>query len=416
MMIPVDRKSERLRTAILNNNLDDVKEIIEWDTNLLNTDLRPEPDEFTNGYPLVIAAERNFTDIAKFLLSKGADPDSRSTLGVNPPEFGLGLYHAVLNENYTLANSFLDYGADPNSFPYCNQSTIEVCFYAARKEGISAQAIRHAYARWLPDSQEKPNVKVADLIGDNRHDVVAIFARLVDLGGIPQLGALVREGQDSLVYDILRHSAYKDGSPHDHPNATVLENIVGSARWHGYPEILIEIMEKYPIYFDYSVIIETIECAIHSHNRDGDFKDYRRIISRQLKELVDKGLMKKAIADAGFNPIYTMATGFIWHENYGYRASIADPECYINLGELFWSYELVDVNSRPPNCTDTPLTAAIRRGNHPGISVFIEWLLQKGANSEIKCRNGRKPIEIAEEMNNQEIVRILIDRNKSRLF
>ena len=47
-MKPVDRKREILRTAILNNNLDDVKEIIEWDANLLNADLRPEPDEFTN--------------------------------------------------------------------------------------------------------------------------------------------------------------------------------------------------------------------------------------------------------------------------------------------------------------------------------------------------------------------------------
>ena len=410
MMIPVDRKSERLRTAIQNDNLDDVKEIIEWDTNLLNTDLRPEPDEFTNGYPLVIAAERNFTDIAKFLLSKGADPDSRSTLGVNPPEFGLGLYHAVLNQNYTLANSFLDYGADPNSFPYCNQSTIEVCFYAARKEGISAQAIRHAYARWLPDSQEKPNVKVADLIGDNRHDVVAIFARLVDLGGIPQLGALVREAQDSLVYDILRHSAYKDGSPHDHPKATVLENIVGSARWHGYPEILIEIMEKYPKYFDYSVIIETIECAIHSHNRDGDYKDYRRIISRQLKELDDKGLMKKAINDAEFNPIYTMATGFIWHENYGYRAKISDPECYIDLAELFLSYGLANVNFQDSKSGETPLIAAIKRGNHPGISVFIKWLLKNGADINVGFINVRKALEVAEEMGFLNIVQMLKDK------
>lgn len=410
MMIPVDRKSERLRTAIQNDNLDDVKEIIEWDTNLLNTDLRPEPDEFTNGYPLVIAAERNFTDIAKFLLSKGADPDSRSTLGVNPPEFGLGLYHAVLNQNYTLANSFLDYGADPNSFPYCNQSTIEVCFYAARKEGISSQAIRHAYARWLPDSQEKPNVKVADLIGDNRHDVVAIFARLVDLGGIPQLGALVREGQDSLVYDILRHSAYKDGSPHDHPKATVLENIVGSARWHGYPEILIEIMEKYPKYFDYSVIIETIECAIHSHNRDGDYKDYRRIISRQLKELDDKGLMKKAINDAEFNPIYTMATGFIWHENYGYRAKISDPECYIDLAELFLSYGLANVNFQDSKSGETPLIAAIKRGNHPGISVFIKWLLKNGADINVGFINVRKALEVAEEMGFLNIVQMLKDK------
>ena len=410
MMIPVDRKSERLRTAILNNNLDDVKEIIEWDTNLLNTDLRSEPDEFTNGYPLVIAAERNFTDIAKFLLSKGADPDSRSTLGVNPPEFGLGLYHAVLNENYTLANSFLDYGADPNSFPYCNQSTLKVCFYAARKEGISAQAIRHAYARWLPDSQEKPDVKVADLIGDNRHDVVAIFARLVDLGGIPQLGALVREGQDSLVYDILRHSAYKDGSPHDHPKATVLENIVGSARWHGYPEILIEIMEKYPKYFDYSVIIETIECAIHSHNRDGDYKDYRRIISRQLKELDDKGLMKKAINDAEFNPIYTMATGFIWHENYGYRAKIAYPECYIDLAELFLSYGLANVNFQDSKSGETPLIAAIKRGNHPGISVFIKWLLKNGADINVGFINVRKALEVAEEMGFLNIVQMLKDK------
>lgn len=410
MMIPVDRKSERLRTAIQNDNLDDVKEIIEWDTNLLNTDLRPEPDEFTNGYPLVIAAERNFTDIAKFLLSKGADPDSRSTLGVNPPEFGLGLYHAVLNQNYTLANSFLDYGADPNSFPYCNQSTIEVCFYAARKEGISSQAIRHAYARWLPDSQEKPNVKVADLIGDNRHDVVAIFARLVDLGGIPQLGALVREAQDSLVYDILRHSAYKDGSPHDHPKATVLENIVGSARWHGYPEILIEIMEKYPKYFDYSVIIETIECAIHSHNRDGDYKDYRRIISRQLKELDDKGLMKKAINDAEFNPIYTMATGFIWHENYGYRAKISDPECYIDLAELFLSYGLANVNFQDSKSGETPLIAAIKRGNHPGISVFIKWLLKNGADINVGFINVRKALEVAEEMGFLNIVQMLKDK------
>ena len=62
----IDTKSPWIHYDIHNGipGLDDVKEIIEWDTNLLNTDLRPEPDEFTNGYPLVIAAERNITDIA----------------------------------------------------------------------------------------------------------------------------------------------------------------------------------------------------------------------------------------------------------------------------------------------------------------------------------------------------------------
>ncbi len=400
---------EKFYAAVSSNDVAEVTRMLAEDASLANADLRPETerDEFTHGFPLVIAAGENFLELALVLLAHGADPNSRSTAASDPPEYGMPLHHAVRHRNYSLAHSLLDGGGDPNSFPHCDQSTIEVAFYLARENGISYKAVRQAYIDWLPPDQTDSKLTVRSLIGVHPNESVRMFARLVDLGGSPQLGALVREGFADLIEEILHHSASKPGSPHDHPKGTTFENILGSARWHGYPDIIISMMKNYPQYFDYDVLIETIKCAVISHNRDGHYRDYRRIIATQLEELASRGLIHRAIRDAEFNPIYMMATGFTWHENYGYRAPIAAPDCYIDLAQLFTSFGLADVNYQHPEPLESPLLAAVKRGHHPGISVFIEWLLEEGADMCPDSTAEMSAIEIAKERGYEEIANML---------
>ena len=126
--------------------------------------------------------------------------------------------------------------------------------------------------------------------------------------------------------------------------------------------------------------ISTIGVAIGSHNRDGDYSEYREIIVIQLEHLKSHGDLQKAQKDPGFKPLHHIATDFTWHENYGFRADIAKPECYIDLADLFVSWGFDDINYRHSKTGHSPLSAAVKRGHHPGIATYIRWLLDKGAD------------------------------------
>ena len=114
--------------------------------------------------------------------------------------------------------------------------------------------------------------------------------------------------------------------------------------------------------FVYQSALDTIGVSISSHNRDGCYQEYREIIVMQLEWLKSRDEVAKAQADSAFQPLYQIATSFTWHNNYGYRAAIAKPECYIDLAELFVSLGFTGIEHRDKKTGHSPLSAAVKRG------------------------------------------------------
>ena len=316
-------------------------------------------------------------------------------------------FAAAEHRNYRLANVLLDHGATPNSYPNCDKSTIERMFYQARDAGISDAVVRRSFAKYLPDQDDLESQTTTDLAGKNAAEAIKLFARMVDLGGQPPFTALVRQGFDDLLFEIIDNSQDQDGTPHDHPNSKVLDNIAGAARWYGYPQLVRRLMEHPSYQYDYGNTLGTIGVAIGSHNRDGDYSKYREIIVMQLEALKANGDLEKAQQDPEFKPIHQLGTDFTWHENYGYRADIAEPECYIDLAELFVSWGFDDINHIDRKTKHSPLSAAVKRGHHPGIATYVRWLLDKGADLRVSDPDEVNPIAIAKETGLAEIQQIL---------
>ena len=404
-----DGVREYFHAALLEGDIARVDEMLQKTPLLANSDLRSVEarDEFTDGYPLVIACRLEDTAMATTLLEAGAEPDAPSTSASAPPEHGMPLYLAVFQQNYPLANMLLDRGADPNGYPYCNQSTMEIAFYAARQQGISGRMLRRSCSEWLPDKDVLRRDSARSLLVGAPSDSVRLFARLIDEGGVMAMSAVLREGGHELLAEIVAHSADAPGSRHDHPPSTTFNGVLGAARWHGYPAMVRHLMSEYPERFDYPTLIETIHCAIVSHNRDGTYWDYREIIELQLERLASRGEIVKAQSDPSFNPIFDMAEGFTWHNNYGFKAPIAAPECYIDLAELFDSYGLCDVNYRDPSSDHSPLTAAVSRASHPGIRIFVRWLLDRGADRRVDAADEVNPLQIAKRYEDNSLVALL---------
>ena len=395
--------------AIENGDFDAAKRMLAASPALSGLDLRESDsqDKFTNGFPLFRACKKNDERLAVLLLECGADPNSASGEPEDHPEYGMPLHFSVELNNFRLANILLDYGANPNSFPNCDKATIEQLFYKAQRSGIPNALVRRAYAKFLPVDAKTHDETAARLVGDNASEEVLLFARMVDLGAQPPFTALVREPYHDLLFEIIDHSKHSPGTPHDHPNASVISNIAGAARWYGYPKLVRKLMENSNEEYCYESALSTIGVAIASHNRDGDYSDYREIIVMQLEWLDRNGLKERALADEAFQPFYHIATDFTWHENYGYRAKIAEPECYVDLAELFHHWGKGGINFQCADSGHSPLSAAVKRGHHPGISIYVQWLLDNGADLRESDTADVNPIEIAKSKGNAQILEIL---------
>ena len=414
---PAPEDCAKFAAALDNNHQELIQQMLANNRLLANADLRPaaEQDGFTNGFPLFRACDKGLFEIAESLLQQGAHPDAPSTRP-DPAEIGMPLHRAVALRDYKLANLLLDHGATPNGYPDCSQATIERAYYHAREAGVSTNVIRRAYAKFLPDravleKRTTMEIVVSELGDDSATDAskpILLFARMVDAGGQPPFTALVREGFDDLLMEIVEHSADDDGTPHDYPPATVFNAVFGAARWFGYPKLVRRLMEFAPEKFNAGGALTTIDVAIGSHNRDGEFADYRTIIVDQLEYLRSIGKLDAIAAAAEFNPIFKMATDFCWHSNYGYRAEIVKPECYVELAELFVSYGFCDINFRDPESNHSPLSAAVKRGKHPGIATYIQWLLENGADlREAEDDPTVNPLVLARENGLDNILQIL---------
>lgn len=408
-MTDLEQIRPRFAAAIEANDLSTVERMLGEHRELANADLRaPEDrDAFTNGFPLHRACENAQWQLAEVLLEHGADPDAPGSDPDDRPEIGIPLHCAVCDRNYALANLLLDHGANPNSYPYCDKSTIERLFYHVCEVAPPLKLIRRAYAQYLPDREVLEQTSAAGLVASNAKEEIRLFARMLDVGAEPPFTALVRGGFHNLLMEIVEHSPDTDGTPHDHPKSQVFDNIFGAARWYGYPTLLKRLIELCPARLDYGRAIETISTAIGSHNRDGGYPEYRQIIVIMLERLKTLGALKEAKQDPEFNPLYQIATDFCWHRNYGYKAEIVEPECYVDLAELFVAWGFGEIDYRDPESGHSPLSAAVKRGHHPGIGVYIQWLVDRGADLREGEVDELNPRVIARESGLDEIARIL---------
>lgn len=410
---PTQQLRDQFAAAIAANDIAVATRLLEEEPLLADADLRPaeDRDHFTNGSPMFRACQHNHEQLAELFVQCGAHPDAPGNNPDDQPELGMPLHFAAVDHrNFRLANVLLDHGATPNGYPNCDQSTIERMFYQAREAGLSDAIVRRVYARFLPDRDALESQTVTELVGTDASEPIRLFARMVDLGGQPPFCAIVREGFDDLAMEMVQHCPDERGTPHDHPNASVYGNIFGAARWYGFPKLVRRLSDQFSDRYSYESAIETIGVAIGSHNREGDYPDYREIIVLQLENLKSHGDLERAQGDPAFQPLYQMATDFTWHSNYGHRADIADPECYIDLAELFVAWGFGDVNHRDANTGHSPLSAAVKRGHHPSIATYIEWLLDHGADLRESDPDEVNPQAIAADKGFDEILRLINDR------
>ncbi|MFK7769709.1 MAG: ankyrin repeat domain-containing protein [Mariniblastus sp.] len=391
--------------AVVDNQIDKVIEMLVDDSSLARNCHNNEGHS-TEGFPLTAACAAGHVEVARILLDHGAHPDSPSQVESTerPGELGMPLHHAVRREDYVLANLLLDYNAIPNGYPYCDQSTIERLFYQAKNVGASESLLRNGYSNYLP--ARSVDHSAMELAG-NSPESLKLFVRILKLGGQPPFCCLVREGYDHIAEEILQHALDKPGTPHDFPHSNTFENIFGAARWHGYPKLVKRSMELFPERFDASVAKATINVAISSHNRDGSYADYREIICDQLEYLITINELDRAIADPEFQPLHKIATDFCWHANYGYKAEIAKPECYIDLAELFMEHGFRNIDYRDPQKKLSTLAAAVNRGHHPGMAIYVKYLIDQGADLCACDPEKTNPLAIAKQKELAEIIEML---------
>ena len=286
-------------------------------------------------------------------------------------------------------------------------------FYRVREDGDQLdwdKIVRKAFSRYLPAGRTSSDQSMTSLIiqpGENVAASLKLFARMIDHGGQVPFVALVRSGIHDVLFEIVQHCPDKSGTIHDHPNSTVLDNIFGASRWYGYPTLHQKLLETHPDRIQYSAHLDTILIAICSHNRDGAYKEYREIIVMHLERLKAKGKLEQAQYDSNFKPLLKIATDFTWHDNYGYRANIAKPECYVDLAKLFVDWGFNDINFEDPKTGHSPLSAAVERGHHPGIMTYIEWLLKNGSDLRTEAVDDNNPLKIAETKGHQAIAELL---------
>ncbi len=98
-------------TAAQIGDLNRVKELVTGDPSLVNRSSDYVTYYLGSGTPLRNAAARGHTDVVRFLLERGADPNVPEE-GIAPK--GHALYSAVYNRHFEVAKLLLEHGAYPN--------------------------------------------------------------------------------------------------------------------------------------------------------------------------------------------------------------------------------------------------------------------------------------------------------------
>ena len=364
------RLPDRFVAAIESQDTAEVARLLRREPSLAGTDPRPlsERDRYTTGYPLVRAVRVGSEPIVRLLLDAGADPNAACGFE-EPYEFGMPLHTSIEFERYHLAHVLLDYGASVRAYPYCDRPTVDrICDAAS---DAPPEMFRRGVECYLGPAPPVPLPKDASA-------ATGLLDRFLELDARPSMMFFVRAGRLDVIEDLLRTCPDASGSPHDYPHGPVLHTVAGAASWTGAADVLLMCLELCGEHFDAALCRRWIESAMISHNRDGDWTDYARIIRALLERLRSLGALEALRTADDFRPFHLLAVNYCWPRNYGFRAGVSTPEGMVGLARLLFEYGFDGANEPDPKTGMTPAETALARKGHPCMGEFAAFVRVRG--------------------------------------
>jgi ankyrin repeat protein len=360
--------------AVENNVVASVDEYLQSDSTLADRDFRPEAkrDPHTHRRPLVAASAAGHFEIVQLLIDFGADVDAKSPTE-DQREFGMPLQLAVENGHYRVANLLLDHGASADCFPYCDQPMTERLYELALQDGADKALAQRGFSRY-----EFPNT-AAPTVSKDAPITVKLLDRVLSLGGQLSVAAIVRAENVELIRELLTTCGRKT-DPSVKNGETLFQRIAGASAWYGYPLINQMCMEIHPDLYDVGCAAGAIRSAARSHNRDGSWQAYYRLIEYNLQLIKRAGQLDELRSDPEFKPQWLLAENYCWHSNYGYRAGVSTPEGLLAIAQLFLDWGFKDLTYRDPKSGLTVAEQSRERleKGHPGMKEYLAFLKKHG--------------------------------------
>ncbi len=365
-----ERQNHEFWEAVLQNQVLAVQNILVGSPHLASKNQTPDSLE-SNGFPLVQACKNGSLEMVKVLIENGADPNAEPQRN-DRLVFGMPLIHACEQSRPDIIEYLLDHGASVNAYPNCDKPFVTRIYDLAVTSGAQGNMVIQSFAFLSTD--ERNAYRLSDESGVDVNAM--LFQKVLDLGGRPPIISMIRNREYVAIELLLRRDPDGTAPPGDWLGKTNFEAAVYGAAWHGD----IEAME---LCFDVCGSRHTvyaaafcIHCAIKSHNRDGGFIEYRKIIEMNLNFLKTYGNdLRQLDGFDWFHPLISLSTSFFNSNNYGHRCSTPNTiDNQLELAELFVQHGF-DVNQRLDDPTMTPLSAATTYGHER----YAEFLRTNGA-------------------------------------
>ena len=379
-----------LWTAVTLDESNRARELLEADRMLANKHFLPHEPESGNGFPLVRAAERGNIELVQLLLDSGArvDADHHPPID-NPHGMGLPIYSAVVNRHFDVAHRLLDHGASIDSAGYCMLPLVDVLYGMTQKS-------------------QHPSTPPTD------QEASRLFQRVLTLGGNPSLFAHVSE-KNYVVLAALLH--YCPSSPIDDwtTDVSVFDGIASAASWLGEEEAMRLCDQIRPELLSPTLAFKYLEQAIRSHNRNGNFNNYKAIISLMLERGADpnaglnvEGLDLKNLPwpqekQIG-TPLHWLSTDFLEYQSYGTCPDLPNMDDLLELAELFLLHG-TQIDARHPLTHHSPLSLAVKNGHQD----YVAFLIENGAKRFQNDPPETNPLAIARRLGFTKIAELLVD-------
>ena len=339
------------------------------DLDKINAILADDPEaakekwQWSECYPLVRACQLGNRPIIELLLDHGADINGDT--GVEDPnDFGMPLMQAYYAGRYDLVNLLLDRGASVNAHPNCDTPFIDLVYRAA--------------------------------VNSESDEAARLYQRVVSLGGQPYMYSHVQAKDYKEIERLLREKPQTEAHNYGRGPGTVINSLSHAAAWLGDAKTMEFCLTLQPKLVTAERANENLRDAIRSHNREGSFEDYRRIIELNLN------FLKQQDAPLTIQPLFQLANDFL--ENYNYSSNPDMPEMseLLDLATLFIEYG-ADVDERDPKSNHTALSEAVNHGH----TEYVAFLLQQGATTNEDDPDETRPLKLAEKYGFVEIVELL---------
>ncbi len=377
-----------LWSAVALGDFDHAEKLLANDRSLANKDHRPDISNLSEGLPLVRACATGNRDIVELLLGCGADINA--TLKTNDAaEFGMPIIAATYGKHYEIANLLLDRGASIHAHPNCAAPWFDMLYYASVDGGpgwLAVSELSHI------TEEVRSHVQPSD---SGSQAVVNLYKRAVGLGAKPQIYSIVRMKDYQEVQRLLTEEPEALGT-NPGSDDTVFHCLSQSAAWLGDATTMELCLTRCPELHSGEAANARISDAIRSHNRDGDFSDYRKIIESNLAYLRDNDL------DVTSQPLSLLASDFLENYSYGTNPDLPSMDDLLNLAALFIEFG-IPVNERDDNLGRTPLAAAVDNGH----TEYVEFLLSHGATVRKGDPPESNPVQLARKHGFTRILELL---------